>query len=335
MSRASEAAIRVSAPVRLDFAGAWTDVAPFALEQRGVVVNAAIDLRTRVELLPAQDWYRLRADDLDEGIDAATVEELAPDGKLGLLKAAIRRYGIGPCSLRTSAEAPPGSGLGTSGALSVALVHAMKVATGERLAAHEIAHEAWQLETVDAAVAGGQQDQYAAALGGFQYLVFDHGTTSARALAIDADFAAELAEHTVVCYTGRTRFSGDTITRVMQAYTKRDVGVVAALHAMADLAEEMAEALVQADLGRVATLLSANWAQQQRLDPAMCTVGMARLDNAMAAAGSLGGKAAGAGAGGSMFFVVPGNVAAPVEAARECGATVLPVRWAGQGVSID
>src|SRR5450755_2344175 len=127
--------IRVSAPVRLDFAGAWTDVAPFALEQRGVVVNAAIDLRSRVELRPLHPHYHLRADDLDEAIDVASLEDLAPDGKLQLLKAAVRRYRAGPCSLRTSAEAPPGSGLGTSGALSVALVHAMRIANGDQLSA--------------------------------------------------------------------------------------------------------------------------------------------------------------------------------------------------------
>jgi D-glycero-alpha-D-manno-heptose-7-phosphate kinase len=327
--------IRVSAPVRLDFAGAWTDVAPFALEQRGVVVNAAIDLRTRVELRLGEDRYRLWADDLGEGIDAATVEELTADGQLQLLKAAVRRFGVGPCSLRTSAEAPPGSGLGTSGALSVALVRAMEHARGDQLTAQEIAREAWQMETVDAAVAGGQQDQYAAALGGFQHLVFDHGATSARALTLDEAFAAALAEHTIVCYTGRTRFSGTTITRVMNAYANRDASVVGALHAMADLAEEMAEALQRADLARVAKLLSANWQQQQRLDPGMCTADMARLDDAMTAAGSLGGKAAGAGTGGSLFYIVPGDVAPAIVAARSCGATVLPVRWAWRGVTTD
>jgi D-glycero-alpha-D-manno-heptose-7-phosphate kinase len=333
--RSDRRTVTASAPVRLDLAGAWTDVAPFALEQRGVVVNAAIDLRTRVELSTGEDRYRLVAEDLGESFDAATLEELAPDGKLQLLKAAVRKYHLGPCLLRTSAEAPPGSGLGTSGALSVALVHAMTVATEKQLPALDVAHEAWQLETVDAAVAGGQQDQYAAALGGFQHLVFDHGVTTARALAIDAAFAAELAEHMVVCYTGRTRFSANTITRVMQAYVSREEGVVAALHAMAELAEAMAEALVQADIAKVATLVSANWAQQQRLDPEMCTAGMARLDAAMAAAGALGGKAAGAGTGGSMFYVVPGKVAAAIAAARLCGATVLPVRWAWRGVGTD
>jgi len=175
----------------LDFAGAWTDVAPFATNSLGVVVNAAIDLRTRVELTPDQQRYRLRADDLNEQVDVATLAELAADGTLDLLKAAIRRSNLRPCSLRTSAEAPPGSGLGTSGALSVALTAALGAARGQLLDPLDVAQQAWQMETVDAAVPGGQQDQYAAALGGIQQLTFDHGETTARKLTIDGAFATD------------------------------------------------------------------------------------------------------------------------------------------------
>lgn len=324
--------LRVSAPVRLDFAGAWTDVAPFADETRGVVVNAAIDLRSRVELEVDQDRYRLRADDLDEDVDVATIGELATDGKLQLLKAAIRRSQIAPCSLRTSADAPPGSGLGTSGALSVALAFAMAKAQGRSRSALEIAHDAWQLETVDAAVPGGQQDQYAAALGGFQYLAFDGGRTSARPLSIEPAFAQALAQHIVICYTGRSRFSGDTITRVMNAYKVREASVVDALHSLVDIAEEMASALESSDLALTGRLLAKNWAAQQRLAPGMCPDELAHLERAMFAAGAIGGKAAGAGAGGSMFFVVPGNVAAAIDAARATGAVILPTRWTDRGV---
>ena len=97
-----------SAPVRLDFAGAWTDVAPFATDSRGVVVNAAIDLRVRVELTPGQPRYHLRADDLDQQLDVESIRDLVPDGTLDLLKAAIRGSGLGPCFLRTAADATIG-----------------------------------------------------------------------------------------------------------------------------------------------------------------------------------------------------------------------------------
>jgi D-glycero-alpha-D-manno-heptose-7-phosphate kinase len=327
--------VRTSAPVRLDFAGAWTDVAPFATSERGVVVNAAIDLRSHVELHLHQPRYDLWARDLDERATANQPEELCRDGRLELLKAAIRFARPGPCALNTSAEAPPGSGLGTSGALGVALVHAMDHARNAVRTAAEVAEAAWILETVDAAVAGGKQDQFAAAMGGFQHLVFDRGTTRAQSLEVDPEFTTELARHTLVCYTGRSRFSGSVITRVMDSYVGGDARVAGALRALADIGEAMAAAFERSDLRGIGCLLSANWDEQQRLDSAMCTPEMSHLETAMLAAGAAGGKAAGAGAGGSMFFVVPGETDRAIVAARQCGARLLPVRWATRGVSRD
>jgi D-glycero-alpha-D-manno-heptose-7-phosphate kinase len=327
--------IRTSAPVRLDFAGAWTDVAPFATNERGVVVNAAIDLRSHVELHLHQPRYELWARDLGERAMAEHPDQFRRDGHLELLKAAVRSAKPGPCVLNTSAEAPPGSGLGTSGALGVALVHAMDHAMSTVRPAQETADAAWILETVDAAVAGGKQDQFAAAMGGFQHLVFDNGRTMARSLVVDREFATELAHHTLVCYTGRSRFSGDVITRVMKAYVAGDSRVSGALRALTDIGEAMAAALVRGDLSGIGHLLGANWAEQQRLDGAMCTAEMKRLETAMLAAGAAGGKAAGAGAGGSMFFVVPGDTTNAILAARQCGAELLPLRWATRGVSRD
>jgi galactokinase/mevalonate kinase-like predicted kinase len=104
------------------------------------------------------------------------------------------------------------------------------------------------------------------------------------------------------------------------------------LHALKDLAEEMAEALRAADLGKVGSLLAENWKRQQALDAGMRTGEMARLEDAMRGARVLGGKAAGAGAGGCMFFLAPERVSEAHEAARAAGATVLPVRWATAGV---
>jgi D-glycero-alpha-D-manno-heptose-7-phosphate kinase len=117
----------------------------------------------------------------------------------------------------------------------------------------------------------------------------------------------------------------------MGAYERGDAGVVGALRALRHVAEAMTDALRAADLARVAALLTENWHHQQELDAGMRTDEMARLERAVTAAGALGGKAAGAGAGGSMFFVAGKDVAAVAAAAREAGATVLPLRWAREG----
>ena len=248
-----------------------------------------------------------------------------------LLKAALRLADPGPCRLRTWSEAPPGSGLGSSGALDVALMAALDAARGDNRRPVEVAEAGYRLETLEAEHAGGRQDQYAAALGGFNHLAFGTRGVGVTPLRLDEAFTAHLARHTIICYTGQSRVSGNTITRVMSAYQRGDRQVAHALRSLVGIAEQMTVALRAADLATVGSLLSANWAEQQRLDPAMCTDEMARLESAMTSAGALGGKAAGAGAGGSMFFVVT-DPARAVAAARANGARVLSLRWASQGI---
>lgn len=330
----SERVFHASAPVRLDFAGGWTDVAPFASEEGGVVVNAAIELRAHAEVRLGGAGYLLRADDLGKQTelrDGMWTKEAAH--QQGLLGAALWRSGLGPCVLRTRSEVPPGSGLGSSGALGVALTAVLDAARNVRHRPEEWAEAAFQLEAIDAALPGGKQDQYAAALGRFHRLSFAGDRVIVEPLQLDREFAAALQQCIVVCYTGTSRVSSDTITRVMRAYSAGDAAVVDALRLMADLADSMAKALSGANLTQVGRLLTANWRQQQRLDPGMRTQEMARLEAAMLAAGALGGKAAGAGAGGSMFFIVNDPVLAR-SAASEAGAHVLPFKWADEGVKV-
>jgi D-glycero-alpha-D-manno-heptose-7-phosphate kinase len=324
---------RAAAPVRLDFAGGWTDVPPFSAREGGVVVNAAIALVAQVELKLGGPRIRLVSEDLGEELECADSRGLVLDGRLDLHKAALRMFPVqSACTLTTRSDAPVGSGLGSSGALDVALVAALTLARAERPSPREIAEQAWYLETVEAQVPGGKQDQFAAALGGFQRLTFRDPDVGVEPITLDPMFAAALERRTVLCYTGRSRVSGATIARVMAAYERGDPTVTAALRALKEVAAAMAEALRAGDLGRVATLLSENWRHQLALDPGMRTPEMAALEQVMQAAGALGGKAAGAGAGGTMFFVTGDNPGPAIAAARAAGTTLLPVRWAFEGV---
>lgn len=323
---------RAEAPARLDFAGAWTDVPPFSAREGGVVVNAAIGLHARAELRLGGALITLVSEDLDLTVECVNSGGLVLDGRLDLLKAGLRMFPVtGTYTLATRSDAPPGSGLGTSGALDVALVALLTRARDERLTERELAEQAWHLEAVEAKIPGGKQDQLAAALGGFNRLTFRDPDVGIEPLTLDRAFAAALERQIVLCYTGRSRVSGDTIARVQAAVERRDPHVTGALHALRDTAEAMTEALRAADLARVGALLAENWDHQLALDPAMRTDEMARLEQAVRGAGALGGKAAGAGAGGAMFFLTGGDPAAAAAAAREAGATVLPVTWALDG----
>ncbi len=272
---------RAEAPLRLDLAGGWTDVPPFSQREGGVVVNAAIGLYARVALRLGGELIRLVAEDLNQTVEMVDSGGLVADGRLPLHKAGLRMFPVSfPCTLATRCDAPAGSGLGSSGALDVALVAALSAARLERPDRREIAQHAWQLEAVEAALPGGKQDQFAAALGGVQRLTFRDPDVGVEPLTLDP----------------------------------------------------MAEALRAADLAKVGALLAENWRHQRALDPGMCTPEMARLETALAAAGTLGGKAAGAGAGGCMFFLMADDSSAGAAAARAAGAELLPLRWAADGV---
>jgi D-glycero-alpha-D-manno-heptose-7-phosphate kinase len=323
---------RAAAPVRLDLAGGWTDVPPYSAREGGVVVAAAVQLHAYAEYEPRESGYLLISKDLEEAAEFPSLAALRGEGPLALLRAGLRLLEAGPCRLVTRSDAPPGSGLGSSGAVDVALVAALAAATGRRASVREIADLACRLEGVEAGIPGGRQDQFAAAFGGFLRLTFRDPDASVESLQLEPDFATELERRMLLCYTGASRFSGATIGRVMRAYERGEPAIAGALDGLRRVAEEMAGALRAGDISRVGALLSENWRLQQVLDPAMSTPEMARLERAMRDAGALGGKAAGSGAGGSMFFLGPDDATEARAAVARLGMRLLPVRWALMGV---
>ena len=154
---------RATAPVRLDFAGGWTDVPPFSAREGGAVVNAAITLHVTAELELGGPLIRLVSEDLGQQVECVNSGGLVLDGRLNIHKAALRMFPIlGHFTLTTRSAAPPGAGLGGSGALDVALVSLLTKARQEQLDARELAEYAWRLEVVEAGIPGGRQDQFAA-----------------------------------------------------------------------------------------------------------------------------------------------------------------------------
>lgn len=319
--------------MRLDFAGGWTDVPPFSAREGGVVVNAAIGLRAHVALKLGGTLLRFSAEELGETLECANAGGLSGHGKLPLLTAALRMFPVlGGFTLTTRCDAPSGSGLGSSGALGVALVGALTRARQEALSRPELADQAWHVETIEAQLPGGKQDQYAAALGGFHRLTFRDPDVGIEPVTLDAAFTAALERQILICYTNKSRVSGATIARVMSAYERGDPQVCGALRGLKETGQAMAEALRAADLARVGALLSENWQHQQALDPGMRTDDMAQLEAAASRAGTLGGKAAGAGAGGCMFFIMRNAARDVADQVAGNGARVLPLAWATEGV---
>lgn len=324
--------MRARAPVRIDFAGGWTDVARFAQESAGAVVNAAISIYSyasvrRDEAKPkdAKGGIRIYAADFDLYIEASDIRRLEYDGNADLVKAAIRHLNVDESfSIITRSDAPPGSGLGTSAAMGVALIGALSRLVGRPLLAHEIAELASEIEREELHILGGKQDQYASALGGVQFMEFFGETVRAAPLRLDPATEFALQKHLVLCYTEQSRLSGDIHQRVTDAFRKGDPETRGAIANLKEIARAMKERLLLGDLEAFARLMSDNWACQKRLHASVTNERIDELFAIALAAGAAGGKACGAGGGGCLVFIAePDREHTLRLALRDAGARII------------
>ncbi|MCX7597986.1 MAG: hypothetical protein N2512_03840, partial [Armatimonadetes bacterium] len=293
------------------------------------VVNIAITryAYATLRLLPPGN-YQLTSADYDYYFQAANIRELEYDGNLDLVKAAIRRRGLETgAQIITRSEAPPGSGLGSSAAMGVALVGLLDYIAEGSMSADEIAHMAHLLEVEELGIGGGQQDQYAAALGGAHYMRFIGEAVEVERLEASTEFILELEKHLVVVYTGKSRLSGNIIDRVMGAYRAGDQSVTKALHNLRAAADEMKAAMQAEDLTRVGEVMNFNWESQKQLYDEMTTLKIEALHHAMRAEGLLGFKASGAGGGGCVIALAqPDREHRVAQAAEDLGGQIIDVK---------
>jgi D-glycero-alpha-D-manno-heptose-7-phosphate kinase len=241
----------------------------------------------------------------------------------------------GGLELLTRSDVPPGSGLGASGALDVALVAALACARREHYDGAELAELGFTLETAELRLEGGRQDQYAAALGGWLELSFGDGPVEVRPIPATLEQQADLARHMVVAYTGQSHFSAETHRRVWEAYDAGRPEVVAALRTLRDLGRAAASALRAADWCELARIVDQNWREQCRLDSTISTPAVERVEQAARDAGAWGLKATGAGAGGCLLILAPPDHAPGVRhAVRAAGARVLETGFAPHGAQV-
>jgi len=327
---------RARAPVRVDFAGGWSDVPAFADAEGGVVTNAALDLHVHVDAIQGGEAIRLVAEDLARRATARRATDLTYDGTLDLHKAAVNMLPVtGGLELLTRSDVPAGSGLGASGALDVALVAALARLRRETYEPVELAELGFHLEAVELRLDGGRQDQYAAALGGVRMMTFTASGVAARPIPLDPRATTELETMLVIAYTGQSHFSAQTHRRVWTAYAEGRRDTVDALRAIRDYGTAAAEALAAADWPRLGKVVDANWVEQQRLDATISTPGVRVVETAMRGAGAWGLKAAGAGAGGCLLALAPPSRRTEViQAATAAGAVVLEARFDFTGVMV-
>ena len=329
--------LRSRAPVRIDLAGGWSDVPPFSAEVGGAVVNVAINRYTYATLVPrADERVRITSADFEITIEAESTRDLVYDGNLDLVKAAIRRLGIEQgLALYVRCDAPPGSGSGTSASLGVALLGLLNQLQPDRLARHELAELAHLLETEELHISGGKQDQYAAAMGGINFMEFHDPAVSASQLHLSPAAINDLEKHLVMCYTGKSRVSGNLIDAVMGAYRRGVPETTQALHRLKGIAFDMKSALLKGDLVTFGKLLGENWECQKKLDSSITTSQIDALFELAYNAGAIGGKALGAGGGGCLLFYCAADREHLVrKALTEAGAQIIDFNFDFEGLQV-
>ena len=308
---------RAKAPLRISFAGGGTDVSPYADERGGLVLNATVDkyayatLRVaagRTITIKSQDYHTIAKFDLDQ--------PPVYDGRLDLVKAAINRLNApesaGGCELFLHTDAPPGSGLGSSSAVVVAIIGAFSQWLSLPLTNYEIASLAYQIERIDLGIKGGRQDQYAATFGGFNLIEFYGDRVIVNPLRIPEPILNELHYSLMLFYTGGTRLSAHIIDNQTRGFVERREDVIAAMDTIKALTGETKNALLQGRLEDFGALLHESWENKKKMASSISNPLIDEIYHEARRLGALGGKISGAGGGGYMFLYCPYDTQAAI-----------------------
>ena len=306
--------IRARAPLRLGLAGGGTDVAPFSDEHGGYVFNATIDLYAQAILEPRDDGRVVfSAEDRQEVVELEATPVLPDVDPLrlhrGIYNRIVRDFNGGkPLSfkLTTYADAPAGSGLGTSSTMVVCIVQAFSEWLRLGLGEYEVARLAYEIERVELKLAGGKQDQYAAAFGGFNFIEFGADEkVLVNPLRIKDWVLHELEASTLLYYTGQSRESAHIIEQQIKSSHDKSSPSLDAMFALKLDAVAMKEAILRGDLAGYAAVLERSWQAKKKLADTVTNPTLDAIYNSALDAGALAGKISGAGGGGFFMFFVP------------------------------
>lgn len=297
-----------SAPLRISLAGGGSDLPGFTEQEQGAVVSATLGLRVYVCLQQRR---------VDPGVRLAyskteivrRVEDLEHD----LARCALLRHGIHEAvEIATVSDAPAGTGLGSSAAFTVALLKAIDALwyKPRYRGVEDIAQDACIVEGIDCGRVTGRQDQYAAAIGGLNYMEFLVGGLSAPVTGMNLEhhstgqkaLTERLGAHLLLLYTGRTRQASE----VLRKLDFRDSRIRANVRSQANLAVALKDHLVTGDIDAVGEILRAGWALKHSL-PGVSTPEITEWYQRIMAAGGprCGAKLLGAGGGGCFLVYAP------------------------------
>jgi D-glycero-alpha-D-manno-heptose-7-phosphate kinase len=297
--------IRARAPVRISFAGGGTDFPHWYDHRPGAVLCSTINHYARVTLYPrADEAIRIRSVDLGYMADYHLGERPEFDGALDLAKATIARLGVRHgMDLDVRSDAPAGSGLGGSSALTAAVIGAVAAYVGRGLTKYELSELNCLVERGDVRILGGMQDQYASTFGGFNVIEFTKGRVLVNPLRIDPAILNDLEAHLLLCYTGQVRVDQGLIEKQIRFYQEGRQTTLEGMQRIYELVFEMKETLLRGRLNEFGELLHEGFANKKRMNPEVTSgTNTEALYEEARRNGAVGGKLMGAGGGGYLLL---------------------------------
>ncbi|MDR0550945.1 MAG: dehydrogenase [Spirochaetaceae bacterium] len=335
--------IRSKAPLRLGLAGGGTDIASYYREYGGSVLNASIDMYAYCTIEPgtADGYVEFYAADMDTRERYAAGTPLPVDTKLklhcGVYNRILRDFpayaprppasqnGAFAFTMTTYSDAPPGSGLGSSSTLVVAIIKAYVEYLNLPLGEYEIAALAYSIEREDLGLAGGKQDQYAATFGGFNFMEFyADEKVIVNPLRLKRWIRNELESSLVLYYTGVSRESANIIKAQIKSTQSHDVKRLDSMHKIKASSLLMKETLLKGDFAGFSACLNEAWQAKKSAADAISSPFIDLLYDFAIANGAESAKISGAGGGGfMMIYCNPVNRVRLVNALKEKGGVIF------------
>ncbi len=306
---------RSKSPLRIGLAGGGTDLSSYYLNFGGEVLNATIDLyaHTTIELLE-DDKVIFESNDLNK-------EETYSLNKIDFTKSELKLHygvyqritkdflgGIYPSlKIQTYADAPQGSGLGTSSSIVVSIIKAFTELYQIPLGEYDIAQLAYEIERIDLGLKGGKQDQYATAFGGFNYIEFTKDDkVIVNPLRVKKWIKNELEESLVLFFTGKSRDSAKIIEQQILDTSSKNTLNLEGMHELKIAAKNMKKALLVGDINGIIEQVKLGWQAKKKTSSFISNPELNHIYEYALKHGALAGKLSGAGGGGFfMFFVTP------------------------------
>jgi D-glycero-alpha-D-manno-heptose-7-phosphate kinase len=317
-------------PLRISLGGGGTDLPSYFEEHSGFLVAAAIDKYVYITL------HRTFVQELivkySKMERAKTVEEIGHP----IIREALKLVGVEEpfLEITSMADIPAGTGLGSSGSFTTALLKALHAWKMNLVHPADLAEQACDIEINRLGEPIGKQDQYIAAYGGITCFRFmPDGRVEAWPLKISEETLFNLEDNLLLFFTGFSRAASSILKEQKTKTLEADKGMVENLHFVKDLGKQSQKALESGDLREFGRLMDVHWQRKKERSAGMSNSQINEwYDHAMSN-GALGGKLIGAGGGGFLMFYAE-DKAQLRHALREKGLNEVRFRFDFEGTKI-